>query len=116
MSNTICQRFIDQKQVSTDKLLYLAGYVEYSYEDGCFVVADQQLEAQETFSVGQPVYDVDNNLMGYLKIGLHESVNYYGDYNGEKIPVEAWEIGNPTKYCIHDKQIITFWQRWKNFQ
>jgi len=112
MSNTICQRFIDQKQVSTDKLLYSAGRVECGYRRDYFTVADEQIGAKETFSVGQPVYDVDNNLMGYLKIGLYENLDYSNSYNGEEIPVESWEIGNPTKHCISGKQIITFWQRW----
>jgi len=56
MSNTICQRFIDQKQVSTDKLLYSAGRVECGYRRDYFTVADEQIGAKETFSVGQPVY------------------------------------------------------------
>ena len=63
--------------------------------------------AKETFSIGQPVYDKDFNLMGYLGIGFWEHLDYAGDI---RIPVERWAICLPTEYCIEGKQVFTYWQ------
>lgn len=106
--------FVDQEPVNDEFILGLsAGTV--SGEDGRYHVAYAQRGAEETFSIGQPVYDSDNNLMGYLEIGVLDSLDYAtnGKFNGESIPVEYWGIGKPTKYCEIGKQVFTYWQRWK---
>jgi hypothetical protein len=107
-------KFIRQEPVHDDFLLSLsAGYVCMS--DGMYTLANFQ-GICETFTIGQPVYDSDNNLMGYLGVGLYKNLDYAHDkdkYNGEKIPSEKWEIRNPTKYCQEGKQVFTYWQRWK---
>lgn len=70
----------------------------------------------DTFSIGMPVYDTEDNLMGYLGIGLYYNLNYSegytGEYNGESIPVECWQICKPTPYCKEGKSVRTYWQRW----
>ena len=63
--------------------------------------------AEDTFSIGQPVYDEDLNLMGYLGIGLYTSLDYSVDI---RIPVEYWEICLPTEHCKEGKRVITYWQ------
>ena len=108
--------FINQEPVTDDFILSLsAGRVIDNHEDSGFHVTESQKGALETFTIGQPVYDKDNNLMGYLSVGLYNRLNYHSekkDFNGEKIPVEFWGIGKPTKYCEIGKQVFTYWQRW----
>lgn len=72
-----------------------------------FIIGFQTKGAEETFSVGQPIYDDDNNLMGYLGIGLYEHLDYATDI---RIPCEHWKICLPTKYCIEGKHVNTYYQ------
>ena len=99
--------FVDTHSVSD--CTYFAGRVA---KDDRFFVAYEQKGANDTFSIGMPVYDKDNHLMGYLGIGFYHNLNYSIRFNGESIPVERWEICNPTKYCEVGKSIYTYPQRW----
>jgi len=104
------KRFVSQKTVEAKLLQYHAGKV--SEDGGQFIVSGFQQGAAETFSIGQPVYDTENNLMGYLKLGVWKGLDYGERFNGEYIPSERYEIGNPTQFCINGKKVITYWQRW----
>ncbi len=102
-------RFIDQLNSGTkfeDSLMYTAGKV--IYDGNIYKVAFQQYGAEETFSVGQPVYDKDNNLLGYLGVGLYSSLDY--GQTDIRVPVEHWQICLPTRHCADGKTIYTYWQ------
>lgn len=102
-------RFIDDytrgKQFATE---YSAGVVRED-EDG-FYIGYEQIGARETFSVGQPVYDGDKHLMGYLGIGLFMHLDYAANI---RIPVERWMICLPTRNCKAGKNVYTYWQTTK---
>lgn len=83
-----------------DNLIYSAGKVLVC-SDECRV-GFEQYGAGETFSVGQPVYDRDGNLLGYLGVGLADSLDYSCSI---RVPVEYW-----TMHCIDGKQVYTYWQ------
>jgi len=78
------------------------------------IVDSFQLGAEDLFSIGQPVFDEEGNLMGHLGVDLWEHLNYTTNvkYNGIKIPAERWRIFCPTKHCKPGKKIILYWQRW----
>lgn len=103
------KRFVDQlKDGLSDKnlLKYDAGYVCYHY--GHYVIDRSMKGAEQTFSVGQPVYNDNGDLLGYLGIGLFESLNYGSTI---RIPVEFWEICLPTKECQSRVHVKTYWQK-----
>lgn len=101
---TDIKRFVDY-QKGDYPTKYNAGYITERYGD--FLIAESQKGAEETFSIGQPVYDIENNLMGYLGIGLYANLDYATEI---RIPVEYWKICLPTKYCITGKSVYTYWQ------
>lgn len=97
-------RFIEQMKKHETR--YDAGRV---YEiNGGFGISSNELGAEETFAVGMPIYDKDNNLMGYLGIGLYESLNYGG--TDVRVPCDYWQICLPTKNCEVGKKVFTYWQ------
>lgn len=104
-------RFIDvvHEKMATK---YDAGVVyEYEYGKG-YIVAYEQKGAAETFSIGQPVYDKEGNLMGYLGLGMYNSLDYANDID-ERTPVEHWTICLPTRFCVSGKKIYTYYQNLK---
>lgn len=106
------KKFIDhyKDDVPVDALKYHAGNVvddEYGFHIGW-----EQYGAQETFSVGQPVYDEHGNIMGYLGIGLYSNLDYSTD-GGIRIPSEYWQICLPTQHCKAGKKVFTYWQNKK---
>lgn len=85
-----------------DKTLsYRAGEI---CEDGD--ITNQQAGAEETFSIGMPVYDSDNKEIGRLSIGLFDNLNYSADLD-IPIPVNTWRID---KYKGKRQIIKTFYQ------
>ena len=100
-------RFIDQYKIKGISTEYNAGKVR-KYGEG-FIVAYEQNGARETFSIGQPVYDDEKNLMGYFGIGLYDSLDY-STVTKMRIPVEHWTICLPTKHCVEGKAVYTYWQ------
>ena len=100
-------RFIDHYKDENVETEYHAGMVT-KHGNG-FMISDQTKGAEETFSVGQPVYDKDNNLMGYLGIGLYANLDYSTERQ-VRIPVEYWIICLPTKFCESGKRVYTYWQ------
>lgn len=101
-------RFVNQSEVDEELLKYDSGVVSEGN-----IVGYAQNGAERTFSIGQPMYDKDGNLMGYLGIGLYRSLNYVSPIPGIEIPVEHWQIMNPTKFCKVGKNVFTYWQNKK---
>lgn len=100
-------RFIDHYMDENVTTKYDAGIVYKNGND--FIIAYEQGGAEDTFSIGQPVYDKDGNLMGYMGIGLYANLDYSTE--GQiRIPVEHWSICLPTKHCIAGKKVFTYWQ------
>ena len=100
--------FDTQEKPDASLLEYDAGW---GYKDGDeFVTTEEQAGAEETFSVGQSVFDTEGNLLGYLGISLLKSLDYYNE-SGVRIPVEIWRICLPTSYCKHGVEIVTYWQK-----
>ena len=101
------KRFIDEYEndIDYEAIKYSAGKV--SYNNGRYYVSFEQVGARETFSIGQPVYDYENNIMGYLGIVPVDNLYYSSKI---RIPVEQWEICLPTEHCKKGKQIFTYWQ------
>lgn len=100
--------FDTQEKPDASLLKYDAGWV---YKQGDeFFIADQQAGAEETFSIGQSVYDKKGNLLGYLGISLLRNLDYYNKL-GVRIPVEIWRICLPTKHCKPGVKIVTYWQK-----
>lgn len=97
-------RYLDP-DIFKSTLQYSAGQVWES--DGRMLVGYEMFGAHPAFSIGQPVYDKDHNLMGYLGVGLLENLNFSGDI---AIPVHTWEICLPTEHCEEGKRVYTFWQ------
>lgn len=105
------KRFIDHYKDDAVETQYKAGIVN-KYLNG-FMIAYEQFGAKETFSVGQPVYDEDGNIMGYLGIGLFANLNYSTE-GQQRIPCEHWTVCLPTKYCVEGKRVYTYWQKGNN--
>lgn len=97
-------RFIEQ--IGKHETRYNAGTV--CEINGGFGICYNEYGAEETFAVGMPVYDKDNNLMGYLGIGLYDGLTYGG--TDMVIPCEYWQICLPTKNCEVGKKVFTYWQ------
>jgi len=93
---------IEMKNVATE---FDAGIV--CEKNGNFIIGYGMMGAEETFSVGQPVYDVDGNIMGWLGVGLFSDVDYSSEI---RIPCEYWQICLPTKHCVVGKKVYTYWQ------
>lgn len=75
--------------------------------NGNFAITENMTGAEEMFSVGQPVYDVAGNLLGYLGIGLFMNLNYACKI---RVPVYYWQICMPTPYCKKGVKVRTYWQ------
>ena len=101
-------RFIDCYQKDGYATDFSSGIV-CIYGSG-YMVGYEQMGARATFSVGQPVYDEDGNLMGYLGIGLYENLDYATGGELDRVPVEHWTICLPTPHCNVNKRIYTYWQ------
>lgn len=98
-------RFVDQLKMKNVATKYDSGTV--CERDGNFIIGYEMKGAEDTFSIGQPVYDVDGNIMGWLGIGLYSSLNYSSEI---RIPCEYWQICLPTKHCVAGKKVYTYWQ------
>lgn len=108
-------KFINQYNIKDIdmKTQYNAGIV--CYNDGECIVGYSMQGAIETFSVGQPVFDKDGNLMGYLGVGVFSNLDY-ATSTPIRIPVEYWKICLPTKYCEDGKTVYTYWQNEKRIK
>lgn len=100
--------FNTQEKPDASLLEYDAGWVCKRGDE--FFITEQQAGAEETFSIGQSVYDKKGNLLGYLGISLLRNLDYYNSL-GVRIPVEIWRICLPTQHCKHGVEIVTYWQK-----
>lgn len=100
------KRFIDCYN-EDHETKYDAGIVRHA--QGEFIIGYEQKGATDTFSIGQPVYDGNQNLMGYLGITVFRNLDYSTE-SGIRIPVETWRICLPTKHCVVGKRVYTYWQ------
>lgn len=99
--------FNTQEKPDVSLLKYDAGWV---YQNGDeFFITDEQAGAEDTFSIGQSVFDKKGNLLGYLGISLLKSLDY--NESRVRIPVETWRICLPTSHCKHGVEIVTYWQK-----
>lgn len=104
MSKTI-ERFVNVYKNEDVETKYNAGKVYV--KNGRCLVNGEQYGAEETFSIGQPVYDENGELLGYLGITLLENLGYSAEM---RIPCDVWEICMPSKFCKHGTEIFTYWQ------
>ena len=101
--------FIDQNEIDRNYLQYSAGTVNKRYNE--WLICGEQMGAEkEMFSISQPVYDKDKNLMGYLGIGTFQHLDYSDHPHGISIPCYYWRACKPTQYCIEGKKVYTYWQ------
>lgn len=100
--------FTEQNSIKEDSLQYSAGKVHSN--NGEFIIGYEQKGAKDTFSICQPIFDKEKNLLGYLGIGVYRSLNYTHCPHDIDIPVYYWKICNPTKYCKVGIEVYTYWQ------
>ncbi len=108
-NETLIGKFLNDllmDEIDEKLLQYDAG--EVLLKDDKYIIINHMKGAEELFSIGQPVYDNDGKLMGYLGIALFDNLNYSTDKN-VRIPVEYWQICLPTEDCISGKQVFTYW-------
>ena len=98
-------KFIKQLKIKDVDIQYNAGVV--CEENGNYIIGYEMKGAENTFSIGQPVYDKDKNIMGWLGIGLYSTLNYSAEV---RVPCEYWQICLPTEFCKVGKQVYTYWQ------
>lgn len=99
-------KFIEQMKMEKVDTQYDSGVV--CERDGNYIIGYEMSGAEETFSIGQPVYDKDGNIMGWLGIGLFRHLNYSAEV---RVPCEYWQICLPTEYCVVGKKVYTYWQK-----
>lgn len=98
--------FIEQLKIKKDiDKQYDAGIV--CSDNGNYFIGYEMIGARETFSIGQPVYDKDKNIMGWLGIGLFDDMDYSTEI---RVPCEYWQICLPTEFCKVGKRVYTYWQ------
>lgn len=88
MSRKIIKRFIDDfKNDYSKNLKYSAGEI---CEDGD--ITNQQQGAENTFSIGMPIYSLDGVEIGKISMGLFHGFNYLRKAGEIDIPVETWRV------------------------
>ena len=102
--------FIKQYNIEVGSLQYSCGRI--SSNNGEHIIGYSQKGAEDTFSICQPMFDKDNNLLGYLGIGMYRNLNYTHKPNGIDIPCYYWKICNPTQYCQVGIEAFTYWQNY----
>lgn len=112
MSSVIYKRFIDttDEEFNVNNLKYSCGCVRV--RQNRYIIEQHQIGAEHTFCIGMPMYDYDDNLLGYLALTLLKNLNYAGNPDTRRdIPCEVWCIENPTKYCKDGVKIQSYWQK-----
>ena len=105
------KEFIKQENVESGSLQYSSGILQYN-DDG-YLIGYEQKGAEDTFSICQPMFDKNNNLLGYLGIGMYSGLNYTHQPHKLNIPCYYWKICKPTKYCKVGIEVFTYWQNYK---
>jgi hypothetical protein len=100
-----------------EDLGYRAGRI--FKQENRYSVGEWQVGAAMTFAVGMPVYDKDNNKLGYLEKWVCENLDIATegpDEYHEVIPAMEWGVGKPTKHCVAGATVYTYWQRWNEYR
>ena len=105
------KEFTEQNNIESGYLKYSAGWV--SSNNGDYILGYSQKGAEDTFSICQPMFDKDNNLLGYLGIGMYRHLDYTHNPHDNNIPCYYWKICNPTKYCQDGIKAYTYWQTYE---
>jgi hypothetical protein len=103
--------FYDQEKPDDKWLTYDSGKLVES-SSGRLCIAYEERGARMLYSVGQPIYDTDYNLLGHLGIGIYNNLNYCDSPNKEHdilIPVYFWSIENQTRFAISGTKVKTYW-------
>ena len=104
----IIKRFIDCYKDENVETKFDSGKVwETNYG---FLINGAMLGAEQTFSIGQPVFNEDGDVLGYLGITILEYLHYIADDFDGIIPCEAWKIEQPTNHCKQGIKVYTYWQ------
>ena len=106
--------FTEQNSIESGDLQYYGGRV--AHNNGEQIIGQSKKGAEDTFSICQPVFDKDNNLLGYLGIGMYQHLNYSNSPNKIDIPCYYWKICNPTKYCKVGIKAFTYWQNYNEIK
>lgn len=93
--------------------LYAGTVLESAGLDGSssYVIESYDKDIERMFSIGLPLFDGDDHLLGYLGIGMSSET-----YEGEvpllhaEVPKERWQICQPTQYCKAGVEIKTYWK------
>lgn len=102
------KRFIDTYKDENVETKYDSGRIWVS--DGRYLINGAMVGAEETFSVGQPVFNEEGDLLGYLSLYLLTNLDYATDGFDGRIPVEVWKVELPTIHCKHGIKVYTYWQ------
>lgn len=103
--------FTEQNNIESGSLQYSCGRI--SSNNGEYIIGYSQKGAEDTFSICQPMFDEDNNLLGYLGIGMYSHLDYSDHPHKLNIPCYYWKICNPTKHCKVGIEVFTYWQNYK---
>ena len=106
--------FTEQNEIGENSLQYSAGTIHSN--DGDYILGYSQKGAEDTFSICQPMFDENNNLIGYLGIDMYRSLDYTHRPHGVDIPCYYWKICNPTKYCKVGIKAFTYWQNYNEIK
>lgn len=107
------KKFIDSYKDENVATKYHSGKIWFS--KGRYLINGAMVGTEETFSVGQPVFNENGDLLGFLSLHLLTNLNYATDDFEGRIPCEIWEIELPTTHCKHGIEVYTYWQnkeRW----
>lgn len=105
----IIKKFIDCYKDENVQTKFNSGKI-YKTDEG-FLINSAMVGAEKTFSIGQPVFNENGDMLGYLGITILRNLNYSADDFDEKmIPCEAWKIELPTEHCKHGIEVYTYWQ------
>ena len=104
----IIKRFIDCYKDENAETKFDSGKL-WETDDG-FLINGAMLGAEQTFSIGQPVFNEDGDILGYLGITLLRNLNYATNGFDGIIPCEVWKIEQPTTHCKHGIKVYTYWQ------
>ena len=94
--------------INEEDLKYNAGYVRKHNDD--FVVSTYQIGAGETFSIGQPLYNENGDILGYLGIGCFDELSEHVPID-IYVPAYYWKICKPSNYCADGVRVFTYWQK-----
>ena len=104
------KEFIEQNNIESGDLQYYAGRI--SSNNGDYIIGYSQRGAEDTFSICQPMFDKDHNLLGYLGIGMYQHLDYTHHPHKTDIPCYYWKICSPTQYCQVGIEVFTYWQNY----